>query len=444
MALKKKTKAVLFAASTPVLVWMAASLCFTIAGRDLPDCDIGDCLPTPQNLRPEENAYTAIREFGENRTLNSTAFCTNYSLRFAYLLGTTNRLDLADEARAFLAAESNTIATAERILAAKGIDVPFDEISAAYIHFGKLQRIPHVYEVTATYEAAHGDLAAGRKTLMDVYRIGRFLQTHDSLLLMLSDLLGHGCCRYALGTASNPLFAPEDDEAWRAKLRELNLALREVDAERAMTAAKRSFAGYFRMVVTDYATNEADKVRMNRSHSALATACPGYVGYSFQPNRTLAAERALLDEFCRKVGELAYDVEYATRPSCAVGNRLSRNWIGVHIMRQEGGFSGLYSLLFERRFQTLAFGAVLACRSYKAKHGVYPESLSVLVPEFLPAVPRDPYDGEELRYNAKGGYVWTRGKEQSFCGEVDIDGNGRPHFKDIDDWRCTQFLNPGR
>ena len=444
MALKKMTKVVLFAASTPVLVWMAASLYFTIAGRDLPDCDIGDCLPAPQNLRPEENAYTAIREFGEKWPLNPTAFCTNYSLRIAYLLGTTNRLDFADEARAFLAAESNTIATAERILAAKGIDVPFDEISSAYGHFGTLQRIPLVYAVKATYEAAQGDLAAGRKTLMDLHRVGRFLQTHDSLVLIVSDLVARECSGAAIVRASDPLFAPEGDEAWRAKLRELNLALLDGDAERAKTAAKRGFAGYFRMFVADYATNEADKVRMARPLSRLATACPGYVGYSFQPNRTLAAERALLDEFCIRAGEPAYDVEYATRPGCADGSRLSRNWIGARIIGHEGGFSGLYSLLFKRRFQTLAFGVVLACRSYKAKNGVYPETLSALVPEFLTAVPRDPYDGEELRYNAKGGYVWTRGKELSFRGEVEFVGNGSPYFKNFSDRNWVQFLDPER
>ena len=42
--------------------------------------------------------------------------------------------------------------------------------------------------------------------------------------------------------------------------------------------------------------------------------------------------------------------------------------------------------------------AALGVEMYRAAHGEYPESLPALVPECLPAMPMDPFDGKPLRY----------------------------------------------
>jgi hypothetical protein len=49
----------------------------------------------------------------------------------------------------------------------------------------------------------------------------------------------------------------------------------------------------------------------------------------------------------------------------------------------------------------------VALKRFHLKHGKLPETLNVLVPEFLPVVPIDPYDGKPLRYhpNADGTYL---------------------------------------
>lgn len=45
-------------------------------------------------------------------------------------------------------------------------------------------------------------------------------------------------------------------------------------------------------------------------------------------------------------------------------------------------------------------GVALAALRYKAKHGRLPADLGALVPDFLKAVPADPFDGKPLRYKA--------------------------------------------
>ena len=49
----------------------------------------------------------------------------------------------------------------------------------------------------------------------------------------------------------------------------------------------------------------------------------------------------------------------------------------------------------------------IALKRYQLKHGHYPADLNSLVPEFLPAVPLDPVDGQPLRYrpNADGTFL---------------------------------------
>ena len=471
MSLNRAAKIILGVFSVPFLAWVLASAYFTVVGCDLPEVDSCESLPEPQNLSPDENAYTAIREYTDNLPSNSTPFHLNYKLRRAYLDGTTNRLALADSATAFITAESNTFAVAERILAARGIEVPFDEMLSACARFCVLMRIALAYRVKATREAAQGNLAAGRRSLMDAYKVGRFLQIHDSLSLELSRVIGQSICSIALYSAESALFAPDEDEEWRASLRKLHLALLDGDVELTKTAARRGYSGCVRAVVDNYATNTAARGRlisggrnlwdvvmegavkggvMDRSNdiearflAALATACPGYARYSFQPNRTLSACRAGLDDFCRRIDVNVYDSKYANESDRIVAGRFSRNWLATRIP-PVGGMRGAYRSFFRMRLDAYAKTAVLACRSYKVKYGKCPESLSALVPEFLPEVPRDPYDGKELRYNAKDCFIWTRGEKLAFDGDVTALYGNHPYLMSYSDRRCVFFIEEAK
>jgi hypothetical protein len=66
---------------------------------------------------------------------------------------------------------------------------------------------------------------------------------------------------------------------------------------------------------------------------------------------------------------------------------------------------------FNRVIRTVAATRIIvtaiALKRYQLKHAEYPESLSALTPEFLPAVPRDPIDGKPLRYrrNSDGSFA---------------------------------------
>lgn len=51
--------------------------------------------------------------------------------------------------------------------------------------------------------------------------------------------------------------------------------------------------------------------------------------------------------------------------------------------------------------------AAIALKRYQLRHGIWPTDLKALVPEFLSEVPRDPVDGQPLRYRANADGTFT-------------------------------------
>lgn len=473
--MKRPTKIIVGVFAAVVALWGVASLYFTVAGRDASDGCFSEYLPEQLNLSPEENAYTAIKTFTDNLpTNNATLFATDYRLRKAYLDGETNRLDLADAARDYLAAEASTIAAAKGILSSRGIVVEQDEVLDAIGQFCRLVRIGNVYKVKATYEASSVDLATGRASLMELHDVGRFLMSSDSLAYGISSMIGEALCGSAISMAAKQLFAPEDDEAWRAHLSNLLLNHMADEAERWKRGVRRSFAGYTRAKVQSAAKNRnvllgvmygktlGDLLRLGSDMSArsrmlddpwgsiernflfaLLMACPGYSSYTFQPNRILQAHQAETERFCRKVGEGVYDMSYAQERHAGSTARkigfgpLTRNFLG---QKEMPGRDDSYAMFFRVRFKSRSFIAALACKSYRAKHGKLPDSLDELVPEFLDEVPLDPYDGEKLRWNAEKGYFWTKGRDGDFDGTLEFGSDGKPRWKNRN-YKCVQLLD---
>ena len=468
--MSRSAKAILSVFALFIVVWAAASLYFTIAGRDIQGDFWSDWMPSQPPLAPEENAYIPIKHFSEHLhdTTNKTTFGTSYKLMRAYLDGTTNRLDFANEAKAYLVAESNTLAVARQILSSQGISVPLEDVVSASSHFCTLMRIANIYKVKATSEAVDGDLVVARHTLMDLHRIGHFL-VHSDSLASISQIIGGTICDIALNEASKPLFAPDDDEAWWAKLRKFYLAQLADDAVRTKTALRRHIAGYARQLATMACSNDRKKLiywaiasanplkEMSFSNwsvdssrdalrwlerdftIALLFAFPGYAGYAFQPNRHLAAYRAAAEALFQKIDTGRYDPDYAREHTRVKKNPLTRNWLGEEQV-DAAALRGTYKFLFRKRFAVRASAATLACRSYKAKYGAYPKALSALVPEFLADVPLDPYDGETLRYNAEHFCIWTRGEELSFNGNVEFGKDGKPYWNRGRDRHCVWFI----
>jgi hypothetical protein len=72
----------------------------------------------------------------------------------------------------------------------------------------------------------------------------------------------------------------------------------------------------------------------------------------------------------------------------------------------------------------------IACERYRLKQGRWPESLAKLVPDYLPAVPLDPYDGKPLKMKSldDGVVIYSVGEDGADKGgaqRLDNDRYGR-------------------
>ena len=82
---------------------------------------------------------------------------------------------------------------------------------------------------------------------------------------------------------------------------------------------------------------------------------------------------------------------------------------------------------FELLGKVQAMRALTACRLYEKKHGKLPGALDALIPEFLNAVPVDPFDGKPLRYDRQRGFIYSVGYDQK-------DDGGAPKYPDNPAW----------
>ena len=135
--------------------------------------------------------------------------------------------------------------------------------------------------------------------------------------------------------------------------------------------------------------------------------------YFFKPH---AAQRELRDVFRRMIRSVSLTYAQIDPNLGRVFGRGWTEWIRPNVVGRLLRIMLIppAGITLERkcRYESLLAGAKLAtaCHRYAQENGRLPETLQALVPEYLAAVPRDPYDGEPFRYSAEKGLVWSVGK----------------------------------
>jgi hypothetical protein len=71
--------------------------------------------------------------------------------------------------------------------------------------------------------------------------------------------------------------------------------------------------------------------------------------------------------------------------------------------------------------ESAATQALVAMKCFKLKTGRLPKALEELVPEYLPAVPLDDFDGKPIRYSAEKKVVYSVGSDFKDVGGFRLD-----------------------
>lgn len=201
---------------------------------------------------------------------------------------------------------------------------------------------------------------------------------------------------------------------------------------RAATMLPKFRDGISKVVIPETCFKWPDSVDVPKWLEALADALgqgvlafPGYRRYLFQPNRSVKGWADIV----RAVEPYAYAFPATADARTffqAFGEAhpthirwMRRNGCGVSMVNLYSGWPGSYRLLGSAAFAAEAYRVAIAAARFNRKNGCPPPTLDALVPEFLPVVPRDPFDAARpLGYNAEQGTLHTVGAEGAFNGKV--------------------------
>ena len=221
-----------------------------------------------------------------------------------------------------------------------------------------------------------------------------------------------------------------DEEFLRLQdaLRQFDLASRIDRAERMLN---NDYMVFFGRMTETIGTSGFSKCLESMDHSLgglviwAMRIMPRFEPYAYHHNRTWTIYARYLekmkDGYRRGYDRAAWDkIEGEHMEICNAGWRFGPNFAGREMLEavlpawRSVGVNTLTS-----SFQHSAVETIVAAALFKRKTGAFPRNLSELVPEYLPAVPRDPFtQGEEMKYDAARGIIWTVGQNGTFNGET--------------------------
>ena len=121
---------------------------------------------------------------------------------------------------------------------------------------------------------------------------------------------------------------------------------------------------------------------------------------------------------------------------------LVRNGPGKYLLAimLDGGF--LARMPYQRRMTLRGTRLYLALRCFHREHDRLPASLSELVPQYIDAVPTDPFDGKPLRYSAEESVFYSVGDDLEDDGGTNRESYGDPRQRSKEPTYWLDFAMP--
>lgn len=317
----------------------------------------------------------------------------------------------------------------------------FDHATGKRLFFPAITRLfqlCRLVEFEAMCHLERGETGAATGVVRDMLLLARKIENDSESAVRW--LVANGCLlRYADNIAMKIV---QSDKANDEDLVRLQDALRQFELpnrlERAQRMLNNDFTVYFVQMAEKVYTTEIANFLKNMDNSTTLDACvarifPLIKDYAFHLNRTWATYANLLDKMKERY-RLRYDkaewekLEEELKVACSTKNswRYGPNFAGKKILGAVvPSWHGIAISIAKSSFQHAAVETVVAAARFKRKTGAYPKTLAELVPEFLPAVPEDPFAyGKELKYDATRGVIWTTGKDSKKNRNYEFNING--------------------
>ena len=318
----------------------------------------------------------------------------------------------------------------------------FDHVTGKRLFFPAITRLfqlCRLVEFEAMCHLERGETGAATGVVRDMLLLARKIENDSESAVWW--LVANGCLlRYADNIAMKIV---QSDKATDEDLVRLQDALRQFELpnrhERAQRMLNNDFTVCFGQMMEKVDASEISTFLKNRDNSTaldagVARIIPLIKPYAFHRNRTWMTYANLLDKMKERF-RLGYDkaewekLEEEARVACGAttGWRFGPNFVGKKMIEETmPAWQGIAISIAKSSFQHTAAETAIAAARFKRKTGAYPKTLAELVPEFLPAVPEDPFAyGKELKYDAARGVIWTTGKDSKKNRNYEFNINGR-------------------
>lgn len=373
-----------------------------VASRDAPPPDEAEFAAERPDVAPADNAFTYFLE-----ATNLLVETTNRQWFVDFRMG---KAPASDELRGLVATNAECLKLVKRgTECAICLAPPVETVETPVPYVNPWLHMQRMLEARARLARLDGRFADAADDLAVGMRFGDLVQKDASSLIayLVGVAIFTSSAESAMELARDPAAPPE--------------ALAQLAAE--LEKAGPFAAGLIEALKTEHRTacNVVDDLREKQEQAMLSACIDSNASrwmagvrnsrYFFQPNRTkrdlAEVHRFMIDQAARIYADMKpFDI------SDKEGGRLAElrpNAIGNYVF--------LIMLPSEKILETrcrtdgVLAGAklVVACNRFARDKGRWPETLAELVPDFLSAVPRDPYDGAPFRYSAEKGLVWAVG-----------------------------------
>jgi len=283
-------------------------------------------------------------------------------------------------------------------------------IAYTFPHLQPLLKLGRTLRLKCLHEIETGQIGAASSTALALTRFGWLVQ--DGSRTVIDYLVGVAI--QGMGVASAETL-----------MREQSLTTESLFAlSRALASYKPSRQGLQRAFKGEYhfAVMATDEILSGQAGVEDIFLMDRYRGVSFlqrrllQRNRTLALYAGFFRQMIAQAGKPYKDIERmdasgtVTSPSHLIGLFMGSNPIG-RILYQllVPGLDGVHKRRCHLETQVSCTRVLGACLAYAQETGRWPDTLAQLVPAYLDAIPRDPWDGEPLRYDPDKAIIYAVG-----------------------------------
>lgn len=300
-------------------------------------------------------------------------------------------------AEAFLVKYDPTVELTLTAARAEGecrLAVEFDDgFSALLPNVQKMRTLARLMQLRARVAVAKGDTEAAVESVEAIFESSRALAQQQ---LLIEHLVRMAIANVALAEVEFLLNEAELSDEQLARLRKHVEALdfqqglvNSVMGERAM--------GY-------YIFHHLETMHGDQPFTGKPDPGPGSITKAEDCRMYLELQRQMLDAAREPFPaglEKEKQVEQQVRLLAGTSNPLEKlNYMTTLLIMPAS--SGAFAATARNAAQRDLVLCAIAARQYQASRGEPPASLAALVPEFLPAVPADPFDGRPLRLIADG------------------------------------------